>query len=240
MIAKEIRRIRSLSDAELEELDDALAATRWGSPAWIDAFVDRHGFPPIAGADGAGDDEEDEEEEEDEDDEDETPSAEEIAELRRKAAERDQQEARARKAEREKKELERKAREEGDDYQALYEQEKKRNDELEEQHEADRRERTTRDVATRLKFKNPDHAIRLISDDAKKDEASAERALKALARESPEYVRKGQAPPKPGDDTPPAAGGGNNGTNGDRQTGEKLDGTATLREAYAEAAEDTD
>lgn len=247
MIEATLKRIRSTrsrieADPELQRLERL--ALDEDDPVAARSLLDTLGIPAIAGADGSGDDEEEEEEEEEDgddddgDDDDETISKAEAARLRKRA---DEQEARARKAEKKLADQRRKEGESEGDFERLYNEERKKNEALEKAIENGERASSAVEIATRLKFRNPRHAVKLISEEAMESADAQERALRALAREEPSYVKKSQAPPSGDGDGDDGKGSssGNNGDGGDGENGSgekpKTFGVGTIRQAYAEA-----
>lgn len=102
-----------------------------------------------------------------------------------------------------------------------------------------RRERDAIDVATRLKFRNPARAIRMLDPSDLEDTASAEAALERLMREEPYLAtdKKQREVTDPaerratGGDDPPAGDGGEGG--GSDKNGDEPFGDERLRRHYA-------
>lgn len=128
-------------------------------------------------------------------------------------------ETNAQRLEREKREQdEAKARDAGE-FERLYTEERERREQLELRIETEQRERRGLETATRLRFREPAKAVRLLSNEELADDDATERALRQLATESPYLLADGDRTPQSG-----SVGGGNGG-------GGALDMNARIRQA---------
>lgn len=117
--------------------------------------------------------------------------------------------------------------------------------ELEGDIESGNKERTVTAVATRLGFRNPKVALKLLDDDADvSDETAAEKSLKALLKSDP-YLKsagKGQREVTGGADDPDGGDGGDDAKGGGKSNseGKELKGQALISSAYAQSGKSGD
>lgn len=104
-------------------------------------------------------------------------------------------------------------------------------DEARQEKESSAKQRAALAVATRMRFKNPEQAIRILDSEDLETEAETERALERLAREEP-YLRNRSQRPVDDPDEKEKKRPGSNGDKAEGEDDEELTGEARMRAYY--------